>query len=308
MKRFLVLLGSSAILVLVASPAYSTPVKAQLDPGNGDQLVVAEETTRRVSATFSRSTTFVSLDATVDQDGPISSSIKVGRTQLRAERDQGSGEVRWTGGGAVLSPTEREALRSLAAQVNAKWLAPTGEKSGELSEPVDLMVRLVMVAADAPPGHVLSKRTVKQPTTIRVETAADLPRPGTLEVRCEDGAGSLTKAQAAACQQSDEDGIYYMSCSTLIRGLTHDANHCFIVEGISSGPGSSGCVGECGPGCNGIDTYTYDCGDHDRCGRAHNDSYGTGGPCGDEWNEAQNDFFHAPINRCRGRTRASSLW
>ncbi len=31
-------------------------------------------------------------------------------------------------------------------------------------------------------------------------------------------------------------------------------------------------MGRCGPGCTALNTWTYDCGDHDRCGRVHGGS------------------------------------
>jgi hypothetical protein len=68
---------------------------------------------------------------------------------------------------------------------------------------------------------------------------------------------------------------------------------------VNSGPGSSGSLGECGSGITGIGTYTYDCGDHDRCGRVHGGSWlPWDGNCGDEYWDADDDFLLAPIGRC----------
>lgn len=51
-------------------------------------------------------------------------------------------------------------------------------------------------------------------------------------------------------------------------------------------------MGECGPGCNGLNIYTYDCGDHDRCGRVHGGSTNPwDSECGDEYFEADDDFI-----------------
>ena len=51
-------------------------------------------------------------------------------------------------------------------------------------------------------------------------------------------------------------------------------------------------MGECGSGCDGLNIFTYDCGDHDRCGRVHG---GSANPwdaeCGDEYWEADDDFL-----------------
>jgi hypothetical protein len=97
--------------------------------------------------------------------------------------------------------------------------------------------------------------------------------------------GSGERAAAlAACQESNEDGIWYWSCATTARWIVHDANsHCVLWESLTSGPRSSGCLGECGPDCNGLNIYTYDCGDHDRCGRVHGGSLNPwDSECGDE--------------------------
>jgi hypothetical protein len=95
------------------------------------------------------------------------------------------------------------------------------------------------------------------------------------------------------CQQSNEDGIWYFGCNTADRVMCHDADsHCFLYEWVSSGTGSPGCLGECGPDCNGLNIYTYDCGDHDRCGRVHGGSLNPwDAECGDDYWGADDDFL-----------------
>lgn len=62
------------------------------------------------------------------------------------------------------------------------------------------------------------------------------------------------------------------------------------------GCGSSSCAGRCGGGCgalNGQGAWQKDCLDHDRCNRVHGQQFEG---CGDEWNEAADDYLNGEIH------------
>lgn len=220
------------------------------------------------------------------------------------------------GHGAILDHEQRTAFLGLAEMLHQLWIEPA--KSGKAMIPErELAVRLIMLIADAPVGISFANQQVARPiirgegdggytTPAREASLVDIASPRKItecvaeSLEHRDGDAYETAQAYAACQRADDDGITYMSCATVNRSLCHDAGaHCFLCEVLLSGPGSAGCMGECGPGCNGIDTYTYDCGDHDRCGRVHG---GATNPydseCGDEYFDADDDFLLATINRC----------
>jgi len=158
-----------------------------------------------------------------------------------------------------------------------------------------------MLVSEAPLGVNLEPQQVPRPGERRLDKKFAMTGAAPAVESClADVTATTTAATAeriaavAACQQSNEDGIlYFGDCSTYGRWLCHDADsHCFLCETISAGPSSSECMGECGSGCNGLNIYTYDCGDHDRCGRVHGGSTNPwDAECGDEYFEADDDFL-----------------
>ena len=188
-------------------------------------------------------------------------------------------------------------MLSLSAKVSKEWAAPAKAAKRDLPTHTDLLLRLVMLAAEAPVGVSLGTYRADRPAMKR-ETPKRFLKAEKDSATCVSSALERTADKSAerqralaACQRSDEEGIFYMLCVRANRPLNHDAaSHCFIEESINSGPGSSQCMGECGPGCNGIDTFTCDCGDHDRCGRVHGGSLNPwDSECGDEYIEADDD-------------------
>lgn len=302
----LVAIGALMILVVGAGPARSEPSSSPSEGSRADGLRVSQASATKLRATYGHSTTAITLTSSSSRTGSARSQIDVNGKTITATRDLVSGTARWAGGGSALTPAEHAGLQSLAAKVSTEWAAPAKAANRALPTHTDLMLRLVMLAAEAPPGVKLVSYRANRPA-MTMETATDFTRTERQSSTCIESAlertadKSAERQQAlAACQRSDEEGIFYMACVRANRPLNHDAgSHCFLEESINSGPGSSDCMGECGPGCNGIDTFTYDCGDHDRCGRVHGGSLNPwDSECGDEYFEADDDTLWAPINRC----------
>jgi hypothetical protein len=102
-------------------------------------------------------------------------------------------------------------------------------------------------------------------------------------------------------QGGDEDGVWYIGCNRSSTAVHDSGGHCKVWESVYGGPASSSCHGKCGPGCTwGLSWgYTYDCHDHDRCGRSHG---GSANPwdseCGDEYWEADDDYAWSRSGYC----------
>jgi hypothetical protein len=303
MKRLFIGIGMVFLLLLGASPAMSSPGPTK---PTTDTLRVLEDDDKHLSARFGRSSTAMTLTARQTALGRASATVDVNGKSISVQRDLLRGKASWTGAGAVLTPAEHDGLLALSAQVHRAWVAPARATKQDLPDHTDLMIRLVMLAAEAPPGVALRPNAADRPVMKR-ETAERIAMAGRAKASCTDRALATTPDNSAereqalsACQASNEDGILFMSCTRANRAIFHDAaSHCLLYESVNSGPGSPGCLGECGPDCNGIDTYTYDCGDHDRCGRVHGGSLNPwDSECGDEYWEADDDFLWAPVNRC----------
>lgn len=89
----------------------------------------------------------------------------------------------------------------------------------------------------------------------------------------------------------------------LWRSEAHDyctgpgANHTMkTVAHQDFGCATNGCYGRCGGGCgvlNGQGAWQKDCLDHDVCNRTHGQQFSG---CGDEWNEAADDYLNGEIH------------
>lgn len=299
----------------------STPAGAAAESAPGGKLHYTETPAaadaaraweRSLAGSYTRGMGAITFASTNVSPVATDAWLTVNGHRVAISRDLGTGEARWSAAGLTLVPEDREVVRALDATLRARWTAPALEAKRALPQHQDLLFRLVMLLAEAPVGVALTAQDVPRPTETTGDKAVPLAPAMTLsqagatgevgttascirDVTAVTAPGSPEQALALeACQGSDEDGIWYFAnCNSYNRTTVHDANgHCILWESIYSGPASSECLGECGPGCGGLNIYTYDCGDHDRCGRVHGGSLNPwDAECGDEYFEADDDFI-----------------
>ncbi|HET8642854.1 MAG TPA: hypothetical protein VFM37_13020 [Pseudonocardiaceae bacterium] len=296
------LLAGLAISLLIMAP---TPGVAATDGALAaapvaDELQIAQDSADRVTGSFARGASIVSFDGQRTSAVSATASIVVNGKAVTAARDLRSGTASWSGGGAALQPDDRDALVALVKALDTHWLEPTRDQQGTLGGHRDLVLRMTMLLAEAPLGLALEPQVAPRPGERTLEKKVDLTGASPAEESCladvvaTTAAGSAERREAIIlCQESNEDGIWYFPCNTAYRTVCHDADsHCFLCESLLTGTGSSGCMGECGPGCDGLNIYTYDCADHDQCGRVHGGSLNPwDSECGDEYWEADDDFL-----------------
>jgi hypothetical protein len=309
-KQITAILGGALLALTFTTQPSSAAVNAAPSPGASGQLVVQTDNTADLSARFETSAATASVVGRKASPTRDVVEIAVGSTKITADRDLATGKATWSMGGATMTDRDRATLASMVSATSAwRTSGATDKTTGATKQSgglKDLASRLLMLSAEAPSGVAIGTQTVDRPSERRLEKSA-----GSISVvidakaskadSCVADVVATTTAETAeraaavaACQQSNEDGIlYFGSCSTTTRWLMHDAaGHCMVGESITAGPRSSECMGECGPGCNGLNIYTYDCGDHDRCGRVHGGSTNPwDSECGDEYFEADDDFI-----------------
>lgn len=286
-----------ALLVVLPSPGVGAAPGAAPD---ADPLQISHDSGDRVAGSFARGASTVVFEGNRTSAVSASVSIVVNNKKVTASRDLKSGTAYWSGGGATMLPDDREVLVALVAALDLHWIEPTSGQQDTLGSHRDLVLRLTMLLAEAPLGLRLDPQVVPRPGERKLDRTFEMTGLAAAEESCladviaTTEAGSDDRRDAVIqCQESNEDGIlYFGSCSTTGRWICHDADgHCFLCEVVNSGPASSECLGECGPGCNGLNIYTYDCGDHDQCGRVHGGSLNPwDAECGDEYFEADDDF------------------
>ena len=304
-RRIVITVAGTAVVLLAllgqtSAVAVVPPAPTPYSPVSITGLSIASSVDK-VTGGYSRGSSVATFEGRVT--GPVSSSatLTVNGKRITAVRDLLSGTASWSADGSALLPDDHETVQALSRAFDQEWVKPTLSRQGALGGQRDLLVRLAMLVSEAPLGVNLERQQVPRPGERRLDKKFAMTGAAPAVESCLSDVMATTTAATperisavAACQQSNEDGIlYFGDCSTYGRWLCHDADsHCFLCETISAGPSSSECMGECGPGCNGLNIYTYDCGDHDRCGRAHGGSTNPwDAECGDEYFEADDDFL-----------------
>ncbi|SCL37365.1 hypothetical protein GA0074692_4642 [Micromonospora pallida] len=255
------------------------------------------------SGTFARSATVIEFAATAESAVSTEVALTVGGKKFTATKNIAEGSAQWSGAGLALHPDDSLALDAFAKALESEWVEPASATKAPISLHRDLTIRLAMLLAEAPPGTRIGTQDVPRPAERYGERK--LPE-GAAEVESclQEGTHATVansaerKAVVAACQEPNEDGIWYTRCN-VNEWVIHDAaDHCIMGESVYVGPASYDCMGKCGGGCFIITGYTYDCADHDRCGRVHGGSTDPwDSECGDEYWEADDDFLWS-TNQC----------
>ncbi|WP_299040058.1 hypothetical protein [uncultured Pseudokineococcus sp.] len=308
---FALAVSSSLVFAAQHPAAAASPTPAAPSTSQSQPFELAESPTT-AEGSFDHSAGQVEVEAAAVTTTEDSATVTVNGKDFTVTRDDVAQTVTRDGHGNVLQQEDLVALEALARDLNHEHVEPSATtRAGR--DHVDLLVRYVALLASAPVGQEIGARVIDEPRMVLVtdaavrsdESAAEAVAAEECAQRAADAADGVDRADradaaAAPCQRADEDGILYMSCSRSRRSLYYDAqDRCWSRDYVVSGPGSAGSLGECGPGSAGIDTYTYDCGEHDRCGRVHGGSFNPWDRnCGDEFFEAEDDFLYAPINRC----------
>lgn len=298
-----VLLGAGVGLILAAgTPAVafaqsSEPPASEVETDVGDLSVAFHDSSRMVGS-FGLAGSVVSYDARRTGPDQAALTLVVNGKTLEASFDFAAGTGTWTGHGAILGPDGKTAMlgmeKALAGAVQPR-LAPAPHE--------ELLYRAVLLWSDAPAGLLLTGDAISL-TDVRTEERT-LPRPGVSSGQSDEQEMCLDpltgSTSPAACQQSNENGVAYIRSSVCGGGTAlecHDANgHCFRCATVNVGQPYN-CRGRCGGGCctpAGVGLYTYDCLDHDKCCGDHGGCFNPwDGECGDEYFEADDDFFASP--------------
>jgi hypothetical protein len=291
-----------ALALATPAPAPAS-LAAPMQPFANDDLRVTASSANHDVGTFARSATVIEFSAATKGAVSADVTLSVGGKTFTASKDIAKGAARWSGANASLQPDDRLALTAFTTALESKWIKAANAAKTPIPLHRDLTARLAMLLAEAPVGTKIGNQNVPRP----VEQYGKQKRPDSsiaVESCLKEGAFATEpnsperSAMIAACQESNEDGILYTGCN-VNAWVVHDADsHCFLGETIYVGPASSDCMGKCGGGCFIITGYTYDCADHDRCGREHGGSTNPwDSECGDEYWEADDDFLWS-TNQC----------
>ncbi|MBI2389502.1 MAG: hypothetical protein HYV09_07890 [Deltaproteobacteria bacterium] len=267
-------------------------------------LQISERTESSFAGTFSHGASMLKFSTRTDAPAHAVLHLEVNGVVFDASLDAAAQRLHWDGHDGALYADELETLKAFSAALNP--IFPEGQ-TASIHE--DLLVRRVWFWSEAPAGLTMPARDLGPPV---IKTGVKAPVPGmptseeeaiaaAKDGKCVDATGAPTTAvgsEANFCNQSNEDGIWYIRCNANSWAVHDSSGHCLSGESVYAGKYSTDCLGKCGPGCTGAG-YTYDCLDHDRCGRIHGGSTNPGdGNCGDEYWEADDDFWWSTIGKC----------
>lgn len=269
------------------------PPASLADEAGGAALRITAHTEADFAGTFEGAGERVVFEARRTGSATATLHLEVNGQPFDASYDGDAKRAWWSGHNGALYPEDLAALKRTLAAMGDHF---GGDQEG-LRVHEDFLVRRISFWSEAPAGLTMPERELdlsKPPgETIRVA-------PPGVTVFEEGDERAETGGIEVDHQGSNEDGILYLRCNANALAV-HDANgHCLQYETIFAGPNSSDCMGKCGGGCGfGTAGYTYDCLDHDRCGRKHGGSFNPwDAECGDEYWEADDDFLHSIIGRC----------
>lgn len=269
-------LAVAALLLLLSTGA---AVAAPVDRGLGT-LEIGSRGPAEISGQFGRAGSLLFFSSRRVAASLIVVQVQVNGVVLDASMSLEPWEVNWTGHGSALFRHDRDTLLAFTRRLDER-LAP---QTRALPPHEDILRRLAHFWAEAPVGQTLGEQRVTKP-------AAGRPDPRF--------PGESPFAAVEGCYIPENNGVTLFSCTFQNKVVCHDADnggHCFTCEAVPAGCGGS-CLAECGPGCFGTNTVSWDCGDHDRCCQHHG---GCTNPfdsnCGDEYFEAADDFISGIFN------------
>ncbi len=206
----------------------------------------------------------VDVKTLMQEEGLVKVEVTVGEKSVTWTVNDETGLEKSEADSASFDPGEIEALTAAAAQYHADHIQ---SKEASLAEKSAFL--LLDYLASAPAGHVIASRSYEK------LSLADI-------------------------------GITCIKKGSSVKAEWNTRTQGYVSEWITTGsnwPNGYGCMGRCGADCGwgAPSSWTKDCMDHDACSYRNRASGGSSDPnCGDEFNEAQDDWTWGVSRGCSG--------
>lgn len=203
----------------------------------------------------------------------------------------------------VIDEADRAVLRTFQNELG-RALSDQGDMQ-RMPKSKDFLWRLAEMYSEVPLGRKFAPEwVVRRDDATKIEPSAPaLPEPRLPFAR---DTGKGLEVVAAACAERSGGGFTNLRdianvCDddvAFTRSSSHDycPAHGYSAKSVRYGCSASSCAGRCGAGCgvaDGVGAWYQDCLDHDVCNRDHNSQLGA---CGDEFNEAADDYAFGAIS------------
>lgn len=272
------LLGGIVVVMLVTGCGVETvePTPATQQAAEGLAL---ERGTHRISGAFSKDGSRIDFQSEALPGEAARLFVTVNGKRFDFEADFAQGVLSSDGHGAVLSAGDRQALATFASTLGTYLMEQGAPQQHEL---------LVAVEAEywseSPEGYV------HQAKSMQAQGGGQRSALG----NGDDGITCVTKntTRTAYYDRGTSGTLAYKS---VVVNSNWGTNVC--------GGGDYSCMGRCGGGCGwgAPSAYTLDCLDHDTCSHDLCSSSGASDTnCGDEYNQAQDDWTWGVSRGCGG--------
>ncbi|WP_299219357.1 hypothetical protein [uncultured Aquimarina sp.] len=199
-------------------------------------------------------------------------SLEIDKKLIDASINYENESIDINGYDTVLSENQKEALLKMG-QLISEYILST--KGGDISMTEYTLLSMTEYLGKSPNNYIYSKR-------------------------------KITSSGNTNTLKSRNEGITCIRKNTYVNAEYDDSrgNHSDRVKVGSKPRNNYGCMGRCGGDCGRWwipSAWTKDCMDHDQCSNINNASGGgSDRNCGDEFNEAADDYVFGVIRGCRG--------
>jgi len=207
---------------------------------------------------------------TADDELEYTATLLIDEISLEAIVRYDDQSIDFDGKKAVLTLEQKEALLGLGEKISEYLFKDDSFNDFSMAEYT--LLRLLEYWAKSPSGYSYQQRSV-----------APSIKSGQAMKSADEGITCIKKNTYVTAEYDDDSG---------------DVSESILVNG-------SDCIGRCGSGCGSWlswrSAWTKDCLDHDRCGRVNGGSTNPfDSECGDEYDEAADDFLFGVIRGCSG--------
>lgn len=210
----------------------------------------------------------VVYNVVADNDLDYTTTLQIDDITLEAKVQYDTQSIDFDGKDAVLTIAQKETLLNVGKEISGYLFRDESFNDFTMAE--FTLLRLLEYWAKSPSGYPHSKMSIKSNTASALKSS-------------DEGITCIKKNTYVTAEYDDDSGN--VSESILVNG--------------------SDCIGRCGSGCGSwfswSSAWTKDCLDHDRCGRVNGGSTDPfDSECGDEYNEAADDYLFGVIRGCSG--------
>lgn len=270
----------SAVLLVVGCGVEPLPEEAASAVDLAGEGLALERGASTLSGAFAKDGTRVEFRSEALSPEATRLFVALNGKRFDFEADFTQGILHSDGHGAVLAAAEREVLAGFARTLGSYLV------QGPFAPHEQLVAVQAEYWSEAPEGYVHPSKRMRLGLPAIEGERSSLSN-------ANDGVTCITKGTTRTAYYDNKAGTVYSQSVTV--NSNWGTNSC--------GAGDYSCMGRCGAACGwgAPSSYTLDCLDHDLC--SHNLCASGGGSdanCGDEYNQAQDDWTMGVVRGCSG--------